>query len=173
MNATNRRKRLTDQGVERLKYDPKIAPENGRLEMTDELCPGLILRVTPKGAKSFSVIYKIQGEGGVTPAGRLLTGKQHRITLGSTPPLDLRTARERAREILLAASEGRDVRHERIQASRKGHENTFDTAFDRFIEQEIKPSISSWKNVERVLRLHVKPPRIGGTSAVKTSLVKT
>ena len=81
MNATNRRKRLTDQGVERLKYDPKIAPQNGRLEITDELCPGLILRVTPKGAKSFSVIYKIQGEGGVTPAGRLLTGKQHRITL--------------------------------------------------------------------------------------------
>lgn len=59
MSANSRRKRLTDQGVERLKYDSTIAPKNGRLEINDELCPGLILRVTPNGAKSFSVIYKI------------------------------------------------------------------------------------------------------------------
>ena len=81
MSSKSRRRRFTDQGVERLRYDPAIAPKNGRLEINDELCPGLILRITPKGAKSFSVIYKIPGEGGVTPAGRLLTGRQHRITL--------------------------------------------------------------------------------------------
>jgi len=157
MSTNNRRKRLTDQGVERLKYDPRVAPKNGRLEITDELCPGLILRVTPKGAKSFSVIYKIQGGGGVTPAGRLLTGKQHRITLGSTPPLDLKSARERAKEILRAAGEGRDVRKERTATHVRLHHNTFDRTFQRFIEQEIKPNISSWRNVERVLRIHVLP----------------
>jgi integrase len=156
-NISRRKKRFTEQGVERLNYDPKVAPANGRLEIADELCPGLILRVTLKGAKSFSVIYKVVGEGGVTPAGRLLAGKQHRITLGATPPLDLKTARERAREKMLAASQGRDVRRELIEASRKRHQNTFDATFERFIEQEIKPSISSWKNVERVLRLHVRP----------------
>jgi integrase len=156
-SSSRRKKRFTEQGVQRLNYDPKVAPRNGRLEIADELCPGLILRVTPKGAKSFSVIYKVPGEGGVTPAGRLLAGKQHRITLGSTPPLDLKSARERAREILLASSQGRDVRQERIEASRKRYQNTFDATFERFIEQEIKPSISSWKNVERVLRLHVRP----------------
>ena len=156
--ATNiRRKRLTDQGVERLKYDPKSAPKNGRIELADELCPGLILRLTPNGAKSFSVIYKIRGEGGVTPAGRLLTGRQHRITLGATPPLDLKLARVRAKEVLLAANEGRDLRQERAAAHAQRHQNTFERAFQRFIEQEIKPSISSWRNVERVLRLHVLP----------------
>jgi hypothetical protein len=62
MAANSRRKRLTDQGVERLRYDPKIAPKSGRMEITDELCPGLILRVTPSGAKTFSVIYKVPGE---------------------------------------------------------------------------------------------------------------
>jgi integrase len=87
----------------------------------------------------------------------LLAGKQHRITLGSTPPLDLKSARERAREIMLAAREGRDLRRERIEVHRKRQETTFDATFERFIEQEIKPSISSWKNVERALRLHVKP----------------
>ncbi|WP_441279874.1 tyrosine-type recombinase/integrase [Bradyrhizobium sp. 63_E2_N1_3] len=157
MAASSRRKRFTDQGVERLRYDPKIAPKSGRMEITDELCPGLILRVTPKGAKTFSVIYKVPGEGGVTPSGRLLTGRQHRITLGATPPLDLKSARERAKEILRAATEGRDVRQERIASHVRLHHNTFDRAFHRFIEQEIKPSISSWRNVERVLRLHVLP----------------
>ena len=73
-DISRRKKRFTEQGVERLNYDPKVAPANGRLEIADELCPGLILRVTPKGAKSFSVIYKVVGEGGVTPAGRLLAG---------------------------------------------------------------------------------------------------
>jgi hypothetical protein len=71
-SSSHRKKRFTEQGVERLNYDPKVAPPNGRLEIADELCPGLILRVTPKGAKSFSVIYKVPGEGGVTPNGRLL-----------------------------------------------------------------------------------------------------
>jgi hypothetical protein len=127
------------------------------MEITDELCPGLILRITPNGAKSFSVIYKVPGEGGVTPTGRLLTGSQHRITLGATPPLDLKTARARAREILLAASEGRDVRRERQARYVQRHQNTFGRTFQRFIEQEMKPSISSWRNVERVLRLHVQP----------------
>jgi hypothetical protein len=61
--GSRRKKRFTEQGVERLNYDPKVAPPNGRLEIADELCPGLILRVTPKGAKSFSVIYKVPGEG--------------------------------------------------------------------------------------------------------------
>jgi integrase len=58
---------------------------------------------------------------------------------------------------MLAASQGRDVRQQRIEVSRKRHQNTFDATFERFIEQEIKLSISSWKNVERALRLHVRP----------------
>jgi integrase len=102
------------------------------------------------------VIYKVPGEGGVTPNGRLLTGKQHRITLGATPPLDLKTARERAREVLLAASQGRDIRQERAVHFVQRHQNTFEQSFAR-IELEIKPCISSWQNVERVLRRHVQP----------------
>ena len=62
-SISRRKKRFTEQGVERLNYDQKVAPRNGRLEIADELCPGLILRVTPKGAKSFSVIYKVPGGG--------------------------------------------------------------------------------------------------------------
>ena len=40
-------KRLTEQGIERLNYDPAVAPPSGRMEIEDEVCPGLLLRVTP------------------------------------------------------------------------------------------------------------------------------
>lgn len=93
----------------------------------------------------------------MTPAGRLLTGRQHRITLGATPPLDLKSARERAKEVLRAASEGRDLRQERIATHIRRHQNTFEQTFQRFIEHELKPNVSSWRNAERVLRIHALP----------------
>jgi hypothetical protein len=34
-------------------------PKQGRVEFADGVCPGLILRVTDRGVKSFSVIYKV------------------------------------------------------------------------------------------------------------------
>jgi integrase len=143
--------------VERLRYDPAAAPPNGRMEIEDEVCRGLILRITPRQAKSFSVIYKVPGEGGVSAHGRLLVSKQHRVTLGRTPPLRLTKAREQAQEILRSATEGRDPRIERRSRNLIRHSNNFETVFERFIAQEIKPSVRSWKTVERVLRLHVLP----------------
>jgi hypothetical protein len=103
MKSLNR-KRLTQQGVDRLRYDRAAAPPSGRIEIEDEACPGLLLRITPRNVKAFSVIYRVIGEGGTSPKGRLLTGKQHRITLGATPPLGLTDARRQAREIIQAAT---------------------------------------------------------------------
>ena len=151
------RRRFTEQGVERLRYDPTAAPPNGRMEIEDEVCRGLILRITPTQAKSFSVIYKVPGEGGVSAHGRLLVSKQHRVTLGRTPPLRLTKAREQAQQILRSATEGRDPRIEGRNKNVIRHTNTFKAVFERFIAQEIKPSVRSWKTVERVLRLHVLP----------------
>jgi len=127
------------------------------MEIEDEVCRGLILRITPNQAKSFSVIYKVPGEGGISPHGRLLVSKQHRVTLGKTPPLRLMTARQQAQEILRSATEGRDPRVERRNKNVIRHSNTFETTFARFMAQEIKPSVRSWKTVDRVLRLHVLP----------------
>ena len=54
--GTKNRKVFNPQWIERLKYDPAAAPPSGRMEIEDLACPGLLLRVTPRGVKSFSVI---------------------------------------------------------------------------------------------------------------------
>jgi integrase len=156
MKSLNR-KRFTQQGIERLRYDKAAAPPSGRIEIEDEACPGLLLRVTPRNVKSFSVIYRVLGEGGASPNGRLLAGKQHRITLGATPPLELTAARRQARDIMQAATEGRDLRTERREKNLIRSVNTFEAVFKRFMDIEIIPNVGAWRNVDGVLRRHVMP----------------
>src|SRR4051812_13874529 len=95
--------RLTEIGVKRL------APNrNKRLEIHDELAPGLMLRVTENGRKSWSVLYRVAGQGAAGNRGAL-----RRMTLGGYPLVDLRTAREQARAIAEAADHGRDPARQR------------------------------------------------------------
>ncbi|MER8809277.1 tyrosine-type recombinase/integrase [Mesorhizobium australicum] len=151
MSKTSK-KRLTNQTLEHM-----ATPKSGRLEVGDELCSGLVLRVTEHGAKSFSVIYRVLGEGGMTESGRLLAGKQHRVTLGKWPVVGLAEARERARAILAKAGAGADPRAELVATVRDRRANTFSAVLERHIKQDAARTISSWQNVERVLRLHVVP----------------
>ena len=57
--ATNQR-RFTEEMVRRQR-----PPKKGRLEINDVVVPGLTLRVTQGGVKTFSVRYKVPGEGGL------------------------------------------------------------------------------------------------------------
>ena len=63
--AKNRRA-LTETGIKKLKPH-----KTKRLELGDVVVPGLMLRCTPKGVKSFSILYKVKGEGEVSA----VTGK--------------------------------------------------------------------------------------------------
>lgn len=132
-------------------------PKEGRLEIGDKLCPGLLLRVSKSGVKSFSVIYRVPGEGGISPNGRPLAGKQHRVTLGRWPILDVPTAREMARNILIEALSGKDPRYHRQQMLASLAENTVSQVFSRYIERQAKPSLRNWKNVESALTRMVVP----------------
>ena len=79
-NGENRvaKKMLTEAGLERLR-----APEKGRVELGDSVVPGLMLRISETGVKSWSVRYKVKGEGGASvKTGRPLKGTQRRISLG-------------------------------------------------------------------------------------------
>ena len=62
------KKMFTEAGLERLR-----APDKGRVEYGDSVVPGLMLRISETGVKSWSVLYKVKGEGGASPT----TGRPH------------------------------------------------------------------------------------------------
>ena len=136
----NIKRRLSDLTIGRLK-----PPATGRLEVADSIVPGLVLRITPRGVRSFSVAYKVAGEGGVGPTGRPLCGSQHRITLGRYPYVSLKEARDKARVILESVSEGTDPRPERRAAHMIRRGNTMEAVAARFIEQA-KPTVDTLSN---------------------------
>lgn len=85
--------KLTAQTVDRLQ------PSDRRQEIPDKLCTGLYLTIQPTGRKGWQVRYRHGG-------------RHRRMTLGAYPVLTLAAARQRAREVLAAAGEGRDPAEE-------------------------------------------------------------
>jgi integrase len=88
-------KKLTDLFVERAK-----PPARGRVEYFDASFPGLALRVTDKGAKSWSVFYRFHG-------------RLRRLTLGPYPTIKPAKAREEAQTALDRMREGIDPADEK------------------------------------------------------------
>jgi integrase len=78
-----------------------------RTDYRDSFLPGLILRVSPGGARIWSVVYSFRG-------------RNRRVTLGQADRIELARARELAREIFVAAAAGRDPAAERLAAKRRG-----------------------------------------------------
>ena len=148
------KRRLQDQKIKALK-----APATGRAEYKDTLVPGLMLRHTAKGAKSFCLVYKVPGEhpDGPGKTGRPRVGKSHRMTLGTYPQLSLADARTQARLLLEQVDQGIDPRPERAQAAHEAYTNTVAAVAKRFVAQECKGHIKSWKRVKRTLEMHVLP----------------
>ena len=68
---------------------------DGQKDYWDERVTGLVLRVSPAGKKTWSVLYRFNG-------------RQRRLTLGSYDILGLADARTRAKAVLLSASGGVD-----------------------------------------------------------------
>ena len=73
--------KLTDTGIR--SYQPRAA----QFSVGDAACPGLCIRITPKGVKSFAYAYRNKG-----------TGKVAWLTLGRYPDVPLARAREIAND---------------------------------------------------------------------------
>lgn len=90
---------LTDRSVASAK-----ATLGQRLELWDERVPGLCLRVTDKGAKTWVLRYRARD------------GRQPRFTLGRLPAMGLRDAREAAIELIREVGRGADPATDRKKA---------------------------------------------------------
>ncbi|MBS0254016.1 MAG: tyrosine-type recombinase/integrase [Proteobacteria bacterium] len=131
-------------------------PRNGRREFGDTVQRGLLLRVSETGLKSWSVIYKVPGERGISRSGRPLKGSQKRITLGPYPMLGVAAARSEASKIIAQAMTGRDPRPERQDANLARHTNSVQAVSERMVELA-KKQVETWPRMEQVLRDHVWP----------------
>jgi integrase len=117
-----------------------------RVELPDDDVPGLALRVTPQGAKTWAVRYRVEG-------GR--RGRLRRLTLGAYPTLTLVDARKKARRALNAvAATGMDPAAAK-QAARQG-ETVADLARE-YLEKYAKKHKRSWRDDERYLDADVLP----------------
>lgn len=127
------RTRLTSIAVEKV-----AAPSSGRIELHDTEVPGLVLRVSASGSKSWSLTYRFKG---------VLT----RLTLGQWPGLSLREARERAREARGTIQRGVDPAQERKAAERE-QRLTFSACVDDYIAKYAKPHQRTWKKTQSIMR---------------------
>jgi integrase len=126
---------LTDATVRDLPAPPT------RTDFTDDVVPGLALRVSTGGQKTWAMVLKVRG---VT----------RRVTLGRYPGLDLAAARKAARSVLLDRAKGLDP-----TATRQGarHALTFAQLADAYIEQWARPHKRSWRVDARQLRVFCRP----------------
>lgn len=113
-----------------------LTPAQGRSEYVDGLCPGLHLRVTSSGIRTFSIMFR-------------LNGKLTRKTLGRFPVVSLANARSAALDVMRKAQEGIDAREHR---SRAESTLTYSELVDSYVEKHLKPNTRSWKNVASNLR---------------------
>ena len=112
-----------------------------RMEYFDAATPGLALRVTEKGVKSWTVLYRHRG-------------KLRRLTLGSLKTLGLADARLRAQNAIRAAGDGKDPASEKQRA--KQAETISDLITD-YIEKYAQKRKRSWREDQRILNNEVLP----------------
>ena len=148
-------KRLTDTALQALK--PGVA-----YEVRDKVTPGLVVRVTPKGTRSF--MLKARFGGSKNPTRRLLgTYDPHALPEATAGAITLETARRKARQWMAVVKTGRDpAKEEAAKAA-----GAFAAVAEDYIKKAVigpdpdNPRHRQWVQTSRDIR-KVFIPRWGG-----------
>jgi len=120
---------LTAKGIKGLKTRDK------RTEYFDTDVPGLCLRITESGHKSWGLYYRF-------------AGRQQRLSLGNLAAVSLKKAREKARSALQDVEEGKNPFTAKIEAR---NAETFKFVAQDFIDRYAKRNKKSWQEDQRVI----------------------
>ena len=135
---------LTDRTIKSL----KPAKPGQRYDLRDALVPGLAVRVTDKGQRTYVVVARFPGSSNPT-----------RRAIEDVGIIDLAQAREKAREWLKQIAVGTDPKIAQVRertAAQLAVGNTFEAVAERFITRQL-PTQRRGQVVERVLRGQVLP----------------
>lgn len=139
---------FTDKGIRHLK------PADRRRVVWAKGIPGLGIRVTPKGTKSFVYKYDIDGQ-------------DRWLTLGQYPRLKLAEALAKYGEALEKVEAGEDPADEKVKANKANRAAlTVADLVTEYIEKYAKPRKRSWREDERILE-HDVLKRWGAQKASK------
>jgi len=147
-NGLTRKVALTDRSLQALKQ----APPGKRITVWDARMPGLAVRVTDRGKRSFYAVRRRAGQ--TAPTWTLL---------GSYPVMSLADAREAGRDALGALMNGDDPatlasakREAKAEAERQRAENTFAAVAEQFIAKYL-PRLRSARAAEALIRRELIP----------------
>lgn len=129
-----------------------VKPRAARFERRDALVTGLALRVTPKGVKSWTVVYSRKSD-----------GRKRRFTIGEYPAFSLETARSEAMAVLARVARGEDPAGDG-EARKQAY--TFRRLADAWIERHAKTNRTEGRLYDDRLMLEKDIlPAIGNTPA--------
>lgn len=148
MPAVARKVALTDKSLKAL----KPAPIGKRTVIWDAMMPGLVVRVTDKGRRSFAVVHRLPGAYSPTWT-----------TLGEYPVLTLAEAREQARQALATIAAGKLPKAEaearraaEREEARRQSAKTFAAVAELFIAKHV-PTLRTARAVEAMIRRELIP----------------
>jgi integrase len=140
-------KRFTTRWIESVKVEK-------RTDFTDPDLKGLVLRVTPNGAKSWAYLYRRKSD-----------GRRRRVTLGEFPRVGLQEARATASGHRAEVAVGADPA---LLKSAARKVETVDQMFDRFLSDYSAPG-PRWRAEMRRVLAHDVRPAIGAYKIDKVS----
>ena len=120
---------------------------------------GLVLRVSGRGATTWTVSYRVRGKGevGGERVAQLASGKR-RLTLGDYPTVGLAEARAKAAEVKRLARAGVDAADELRGGVVRARGPTVADLLGRYAEEHLRRNgLRAANNAEQKLRLHVLP----------------
>jgi integrase len=125
-----------------------MPPRTGRLEIADLRQAGLVLRITPNGARSFAYRFR-------HPHSR----KTLRATIGPYPATTLEAARKRAKEMAAQVADGTNPIEAKIAEREAAPSRTFQALADRYLKEhaERHKRPRSAEEDRRNLTVHVLP----------------
>jgi integrase len=120
------------------------APGEKLKELWDARTPGLCLRISPGGVRTWTFRYRPRD-----------SSSFKRLSFGRYPEVGLSLARQRAQEKRVEVAGGADPQGER-RAKREASALTFSALADAYLERYARPHKKSWANDALYLRAHVR-----------------
>lgn len=130
-----------------------LQPRDRRIEYFDAHSPGLAIRISERGVKTWVLMYRTQPneETGTPP-------RLRRLTLGRYPDLDLKAARKQADIERGKVAKGKDpaATKQAIRRAKSSGDTVADLAKD-YISKHARVKKRSWRDDERMLDVEVLP----------------